>query len=206
MRDLDYNWIDVTGYSLWSTAWPQVHQFEWLSTLLEPVVAAVGGALTTAGSIAGSVGAAAVGTAGAVGSAALGTAGAVGQAAIGGVTSAVGGLGTLATAAKPVADLFGAGYGVYRSIEQAKAQKQAQAIAAKQYPTSAQLSQEALQLRGTQPPIETYASQMLGQGAAATGELAQGEQGKGGIIEQLGPYLPVLAIGLIGILLLRGRK
>jgi len=184
---------------------------------LLPLLAGIGGALGTAASIVGSVGAAglgaagavgsaALGTAGAIGGAALGTAGAIGGAAIGGITSVVGGLGTLATAAKPAAELFGAVYGTMSSIEQAKVQKRAQALAEKQYASSAQISQEALELRGTQSPIETVADLMLGQGAAATGEAAQGGAEKAGVIEQLGPYLPLLAIGLVGILLLRGRK
>jgi len=173
---------------------------------LAPLLAGIGGAIGTAASIVGSVGAAGLGAAGAVGSAAIGTAGAIGGAAIGGITSAVGGLGTLATAAKPAAELFGAVYGTMSSIEQAKVQKRAQALAEKQYASSAQISQEALELRGTQSPIETVADLMLGQGAAATGEAAQGRAEKAGVIEQLGPYLPLLAIGLVGILLLRGRK
>jgi hypothetical protein len=207
MRDLDYNWVDVTKYSLWRTVWPRVHQWQaFLGELVGGIAGAVSGALTTAGSIASTVGAAGVGAAGAAGSAAIGTAGAIGGAAISGVTSVVGGLGTLATAAKPAAELFGAVYGTMSSIEQAKVQKRAQALAEKQYASSAQISQEALQLRGTQSPIETMADLMLGQGAAATGEAAQGGAEKAGVIEQLGPYLPLLAIGLVGILLLRGRK
>lgn len=184
---------------------------------LAPLLAGIAGAVGTAASIVGSVGAAglgaagaigsaALGTAGAVGSAALGTAGAIGGAAIGGITSAVGGLGTLATTLKPAADLFGAVYGTMSSIEQVKAQKEAQSVAEKQVKIQQQAQAAAQKQTAAQAPIETYASQMLGQGAATTAEAAQAEPGKGGVIEQLGPYLPLLAIGIVGILLLKSRK
>lgn len=140
---------------------PGITQCHFIGALLGALGSAGGAILGTAGAVAAPV----VSGAAALGSAALSTAGAIGSTALTGIgtlgkaiPAAVGGLSDLAKAAEPAAELFGAGYGVYQSIEQQKMQKRALEIQSKQYPTSAQMSAEALAMRGTSPPIQTLPS------------------------------------------------
>jgi len=124
-----------------------------------PLLAILGSTIATVATpvIAGAtaLGSAALSTAGAIGSTALAGAGMLGQA----IPQVIGGISSLAKAAGPAAELFGAGYGIYQSIEQQKAQKKALEIQAGQYATAARMSQEALAMRGTAPPIQTFATQ-----------------------------------------------
>lgn len=115
-----------------------------ISAVAAPVIA--GGA---------ALGSAALGAAGAIGSTALAGVGALGQA----IPAVIGGISGIAKAAGPAAELFGAGYGIYQSIEQQKMQKRALEIQEGQYVTAARMSQEALAMRGTAPPIQTLATQ-----------------------------------------------
>lgn len=127
-----------------------------------PLLAVLGTVASTALAVGSTVAAPLVAGAGALGSAALSTAGAIGSTALAGagvlgkaIPAVIGGIGPVAKAITPVAELFGAGYGVYQSMEQLKMQKRALAIAEKQYPTSGQMSQEELAMRGLIPPIQT---------------------------------------------------
>lgn len=140
--------IGVERYALLSPGITRCH-------FIGPLLAVLGSAVSSVAApvIAGAtaLGSAAVSTAGAIGSTALAGAGALGQA----IPQVIGGISSLAKAAGPAAELFGAGYGVYQSIEQQKIQKKALEIQAGQYATAARMSQEALAMRGVAPPIQT---------------------------------------------------
>jgi len=175
------------------------------------------GALGTAGSILGTVGSAGLGIGGAIGSAALGgvggIGGAIGSAALGAggilgsIPSLIGGLGNLATIAKPVSDLFGAGYGVYSSVEQLKAQKEAQKKAKKESVRLAQIAQEQLRQPIVESPMKTYANLIPmpsapwpEQPAPVAGPVT--EKAAGGLPE----YLPLVLLAILAVLLMTGKR
>lgn len=126
MRDLTYNSLDVTEYSLWRGSWPQVQFVQALFAGLGSIVGGIGSAV-------GAVGAGAISTAGAIGAGAVGVASGAahtaGTVAIG-ATKAVGSMGAylasteFLTSAKPIAEVLGKAYGVYATLEQQKQQKE----------------------------------------------------------------------------------